>query len=347
MVVALACAGCSMPDGGAALRLAAPPAVAAPAWWVATGDPLLADLVAEGLAHAPPPAIPAPARIVWPHRAPDAATLRARAEALADARAQLAQAIGQAYLEARRTQAHVTLRGDAVAGLRDNAEIAGFRREAGLVSAVDTGLAGVLVGLNEGAMLAARADRDAAVARLADLIGDAPGPLTARIEGTAALRVYDPLPEAPAWPADLARTQDRLIADLAHHHITQAQVDAALAGHAAPAAAMADAAAWQTAQDHTRAGIDAAQVALNAARARLNAATATSSAAEATVADARLAYRAGKEAMGGLYVAEAGALAAREALADAGVAIDAALLRLWAAQGAGAADAPPPTPGAP
>lgn len=329
----LACAGCAVPGAGPAPAApVAAPADRPAAWWSAAGDPLLADLVDEGLAHAHRDGPAAPMPHAWLHRAPDPAALRARADAEADVQGLHALAIGLAYLEARRAEAHVTLREDAVAGLRDNDEIAGFRREAGLVSAVDTGLAGVLVGLNGNAVLAARADRDAAVAALADLIGDTPGPLTARIEQAPVLRVYDPLPavtvdQALAWRADLAQMRDNTTARR-------------------PAPAAADDPAWQAALARARGEIDMAQVALDAARARLAAATATSSAAESTVADARLAYRAGKTAMPALYVAEAAALAAREGLADAGVAVDRALVQLWSAEGRGTGPASPP-PAAP
>jgi len=50
--------------------------------------------------------------------------------------------------------------------------------------------------------------------------------------------------------------------------------------------------------------------------------------------------------MAALYVAEAGALAAREGLADAGMAVDRALLQLWSAEGRGAGSAVP-SPDAP
>src|SRR3546814_20192222 len=66
----------------------------------------------------------------------------------AEHRAQLAAEIAKAYIEVRRLQEVLALREALQSQYAGNAEIAAFRREAGLVSGIDAGLAGSLLTIN-------------------------------------------------------------------------------------------------------------------------------------------------------------------------------------------------------
>jgi outer membrane protein TolC len=163
------------------LALAEPvPADAAP-WWAVAGDPVLATMIAQGLAHDPALACSA-----WQLQA-DAAQANARrrhlggrlagllghsqvAEGLAPgayAHAALvnrrAATMAEAYLAVRLAQARLAGRRAAVVPWQDNAEIARFRREAGLVSAIDGALGGVMVDLDADAVNQAQAELAQAV----------------------------------------------------------------------------------------------------------------------------------------------------------------------------------------
>lgn len=65
----------------------------------------------------------------------------ARVDRLASRKQKLAESIALAYLEVRRLQERVALRRSVLEQFKDNAEVAGFRRDAGLVPAMDASLA--------------------------------------------------------------------------------------------------------------------------------------------------------------------------------------------------------------
>ena len=162
------------------LRRAELPLPAAPAapmvspsdyWWVTAGDPVLARLVTQGLAVSAPLACEAAAltgkRCA---RHPGIASGEA-GYAYVDHRAHVAATIAKTYVDVRKWQALLALRTGVVGQNRDNAEIARFRYEAGLVSTIDGGLAGAVSALNDGAQDRTRARLDAGLVALATLTG--------------------------------------------------------------------------------------------------------------------------------------------------------------------------------
>ncbi|MDK4805299.1 MAG: hypothetical protein OC190_02005 [Novosphingobium aromaticivorans] len=316
-------------------------------WWRLAGDPVLEKLLDEGLAHDQALACDAhrlakaeaAARrrhpgseiihLFRPLRVPAGASAQAYAHAaLVNRRA---AAMAQAYLDARLAQARLTARREAIAPWRDNAEIARFRREAGLVSAIDGALGGVMVDLDDKALASAETAFAAAVVHLAGETGLAQDAVMAALvpasdakeQHTDAIPVFAPLAQtlaqtAPRRAALMAQRQSLSLAVL-RHKTTAQQARAALAS--------ASAASAET--------IDSAAKALDAARALSDGSARTLDQAQRTVRDARLGYRAGSETFATLYVAEASALAAREADARARHALALAHVRLWTAQALG------------
>ncbi|MFK5073762.1 hypothetical protein ACI4BE_29995, partial [Klebsiella pneumoniae] len=76
-----------------------------------------------------------------------------------------------AYAQARRWQAMLALREAAPDGLRDDARIARFRREAGLAPGLDEDLAGAMIGLDGAGIDRARAGFETALAALTEASG--------------------------------------------------------------------------------------------------------------------------------------------------------------------------------
>lgn len=352
LALALACAACAVPTPRVVQPDLAPaepvPADAEP-WWAAAGDPALAHVIAQGLAHDPALACSA-----WQLQA-DAAQADARrrhlggrlagvfghrpvAEGLppgAYAHAALvnrrAATMAEAYFAVRLAQARLAGRRTALAPWQDNAEIARFRREAGLVSAIDGALGGVMVDLDADAVTQAEAELASAVAHLAQETGLTPEAALALMgdgrpqDGRSQDgRSHDvrPLPDLP----DAAPRRAALMA------LRQQQAQAVVAGKATVDEARA---ALASATAASNAEIDSAAKALAAARALTEGSARTLAQAERTVRDARAGYRAGVETFATLYVAEASALAAAEADATARARLARAQVRLWAAQGLG------------
>lgn len=132
-----------------------------------------------------------------------------RTDRIAARRLRIAQRIALAYVEVRRLQRREALRDDLLGQYRDNAEIAEFRRQAGLVPAIDGALA-----RSQGDAVRAELDDDAA--RLADamdtlaaLINDKTQALAPRLGTTSAFPPWPPSPDA-ARPADTANRQQQL-----------------------------------------------------------------------------------------------------------------------------------------
>ena len=356
LALALACGACAPGSGHhpAALHLAAA-AVPGTPWWETAGDPLLAQLVTQGLrqdgallcrsdalarregqAHARKLTIRL-SRLIAPQD--NALARQADAYALAAARGHAATRIALAYVEVRRWQARIALRNHALDPLRDNAEIARFRREAGLVSALDGDMADVMTGLDRASMEAARAHLSDAIAELSRLTGALPDDLRQQLGPDGAVPMF--MPTAGAWDlshrADLMALHIRLRTDLARHKVSQQQWDAQLAdpdriGLQPLRAAVAQ---WHKAQTAAQAEIDAAVENRSAAQARIAPLAQNAALALRAVGDARLAYRAGTEHFATLYVAEGMALAAQERRIDADALLASATLAFWEAQGLG------------
>lgn len=358
LVLVAACAGCSSVGGhhGAHLHLVPPPpdtadhaAIDRP-WWKDAGDPLLAQLIEQGLAHDPALACQAHAlarrntiatarslkarltRMVAPR---DGAAMRmADTYDLAQIRSRRAANIALAYIEARRWQERIALRAQALAPLRDNAEIARFRREAGLAAALDGDMADVMTGLETTNVDAARGHLAEAIAHLSTLTGALPDDLRVLLGPDGAPPVFTAAPgeEDLSHRADLLALEIRLTADLARHKITQDAIDAQLQ---APGTATPAIARWIKAQAQASAEWHEAAEALTTATTRLAPLGHTQALATRAAGDARLAYRNGAGSFATLYVAEASALAISERRVDTQAALAGAAVALWSAQGRG------------
>ena len=201
-MLALVTTGCTQPRGAAngvaatpAPELAAP---AVPAWWREAGIPVLATLVEQGVdADRDIACYVSGLRRYDLQAAAEAKRLGKRLgrllgadqQAAADARAhgreervqrivawrvRLARQIALAYVEVRRLQREVDVRTGLIAQYKDNAEVAQFRREAGLVSAVDGGVARSQEQSSQGELAFAERRLGAAMSELARLAGDTP-----------------------------------------------------------------------------------------------------------------------------------------------------------------------------
>lgn len=158
-------------------------------WWRQSGDALLDDMVAQALTSMPPVCMPAPGgfrgriQSALHHKAKQ--KRHAEEADRAAQRLRKAEAVAEAYLRLRAWQERLTARHAMMAPWADNAEIAHFRHEAGLVPGLDEDMAGVMVGLNATDEDAARNARDHALADLARLTGQDAGSLRARLEKTS------------------------------------------------------------------------------------------------------------------------------------------------------------------
>jgi len=340
LALTLACAACV----STAPRVSDPglPAVdegeADPApWWSKAGDPVLAQVIGQGLAH--------DAALVcsaWQLQG-DAARMDAHRRHLGGRLASLmkkpavpqgpaagayshadlvnsrAADMAGAYLGVRLAQARLAARRAAVAPWQDNTEIARFRREAGLVSAIDSSLGGVMVDLDADAVAQAQADVNQQIARLASQTGLAADALAALVgEGGGVPTLSDLAAQPPRRAALMA--------------LRQQQAQAVLDGRTSADDARVALDNARTASDQA---IDRAAKTLAMARDRVEASARSLAQAERTVRDARSGYRAGAETFATLYVAEASALAAAEADAAARASLAQAQVQLWAAQGLG------------
>ena len=192
LLLASALGGCAAPQGRApsvttAARVVGDAAPASP-WWRHCGDPALARLVDGGLRTDPRLQREATAldeaesrarqwrlRLVDAWRAAlaggEPVNLDASARHLARARQRKAEAIALTYVELQQLQAVRGLRDAMQAQFRDDAKIAAWRRQAGLVSAVDAGLGTTLIGVNADALQASDARLAALRATLARQTG--------------------------------------------------------------------------------------------------------------------------------------------------------------------------------
>jgi outer membrane protein TolC len=127
-----------------------------------------------------------------------------RVQHVAERRARLARQIALAYVEVRRLQQEVALRTGLRDQYKDNAEVAQFRREAGLASAIDGALARSQDQAAQGELSFAQGRLRDATSQLAQLIGDTPEALAGKL-GTSATSPA-PLVDPPTVPEDARRT---------------------------------------------------------------------------------------------------------------------------------------------
>lgn len=382
--LALACAGCmSGPVSGPPLRLVSESAPSTPdetlPWWKDAGDPLLAQLIEQGLAHDPilicqafdlsksdekahPPGLRHRLSRLIEQQGDDETARRARAYGYADARNALAERIALAYVETRRWQERLAVRIKATDPLRDNGEIAHLRKEAGLVPAMDGDMADVMTGLDTASVEAARNRLNDSVNTLAKLIHMLPDDLRKQLGNEGHLPTFTAKPANDrSHRADLRALELKLTGDLTRYKVDQNAIDAAAkapegtppsapapdpkpggkkpAGPTADVRAQDAVGAWRAAQIRADAEISEASTALGTTTLRLAPLARAEATATRTVTDARLAYRGGTETFSMLYVAEAAVLAAQEGQIDARAAAAAAAIRLWSAQGLGWHDA--------
>jgi outer membrane protein TolC len=340
-----------------------------PLWWKASGDPVMAEMIEQGFATNAELVCGAVSLQAHEQQEEDSARKlvnriarlfdstaqtageaagRARAYRYADRKARVAADIAAAYVEVRRLQETYALRAALLDQFKDNAEIAGFRREAGLVPGLDSGLAGSLVSVNASDLDAMRQQIAAAVRELARLTGLSQETLEARLGESGqvpdiAAAVSDASPVTAIHRADLLALSNSLLADMIRKKVSQEELDAVLAGNSTEqgedsyiASAVAR---YRQAQADATAEIGQRREAVSAAAARQADLESSSRDARATVKDARLAYRSGTGNFATLYVAEAAALAVNEARIRARAALAVASIRLWTAQGAGWSEA--------
>ncbi|MFC0687402.1 TolC family protein [Novosphingobium clariflavum] len=368
-----ACTGQERP--AAALPQPPAPTVEAPVdgdWWKQAGDPLLADLVARGLAadhalacRAARLAVQAEADASAERRLSGrmrklvgtdqglsrAAALRADQYAYAQARAERAAAVALAYVEVRRLQSVLVLRTERLDQFRDNAAIAEFRRQAGLVTAIDGSIGSSMAGVADADVAATRARFERArmdLARMADM--DDAALLTALGEsGDVADLGRDPpgpADEGPLHRADLLALRYRLLSRIEHEKMTQADINKAEAERGDPSTPplLRDGLGeLDKAEAGARAEIAATRQALVLLDAREQALGQSGERSRRAVQDARAAYRAGMGDFATLYVAEASALSVEEARLGLRAERAAGMIRLHLQRGDGwsAADLSP------
>lgn len=211
----LACAACTPQAGLHPQAPARAEPSAAGDWWHQSGDALLDEMVAQALS-ALPPVCAAPERGIRGgiravlHRQ-SAEKRRAQEHERRVQRLQKAEAVARAYLRLRAWADRLAARHAMLAPWADNAEIARFRREAGLVPALDEDMAGVMVGLNATDEEAARAGLERALGDLARLTGQDGAALRARLDKTSAMPIGNPAPQTPLLAqAEAALTNARI-----------------------------------------------------------------------------------------------------------------------------------------
>jgi len=350
LLIMLTCTACARHDGDARLRLL-PSASGAQVrgdgpWWTHSGDALLDRLTAEALAAEPIPACEPPRASVGARLRGVFGTARVRAaRSEAEARAwdnvaqrlARAQAIGLAYLRARSWQARLAQRLASPEILNDNALIARFRREAGLVPALDEDMAAIMLGLNGADADTARAGLSEAIAGLAHLTGQEPTAVRAMLDSAPYARLTAPPerddPDVSARP-DLHALQARLLASPPLQRLAPDAVRAQLQ-QAEDGKGPDWAVRWTRAVAHARQQANDARTKLAGARDQIGRREALADEANRAVINARLAYRNGAAGFATLYATEAAGMATREARIEAERAVAAALIDLWSAQGLG------------
>lgn len=221
VALALASAGCTTslphtPPSDAAVPVAAAAQAAHAPWWRDAGDAVLATLVQQGLDHDPQIACSIASLRRYDHETeresrrigtrigrllgdksvlPDPQARDEKVERIALRRSRVARQTALAYVDVRRLQQDVILRAALRDQYKDNAEIAQFRREAGLVPAIDSSLARSQEETARGELGFTQGRLDAALAELARLVGDQPDALAAKLGSPGAIPepAIDPL----------------------------------------------------------------------------------------------------------------------------------------------------------
>ncbi|MFD1958489.1 RND transporter [Novosphingobium panipatense] len=257
MLVLLACAGCASQGGRPVsapveqdASAAAHPAIAAAApWWREAGDPVLATLVQQGLDQSPEVACRIGAlrqfdqetaqdaqrlgtrlsKLLGARSREDIPRLRdAKVERVASERLRVARRIALAYIEVRRLQQDAALRSSLIAQYKDNAQVARFRREAGLVPAIDGSLARSQDEAMAGELGIAQGRSSHAIAELARLVGDRPEALAGKLGSPGVL------PDPPVDPLAVAGPGEPRRAGLADAILREARLSQSFPKHAAP-----------------------------------------------------------------------------------------------------------------
>ncbi|KHK93597.1 hypothetical protein LK12_00275 [Novosphingobium malaysiense] len=334
-------------------------------WWQETGDAVMSDLVDEGLDQDRKMACEAiglrneSARSeargkrldvkigrlfsTRDSEADDALHL-AHAYRHAEHRAQLAADIAEAYIRVRRLQEVLALRKSLHDQYADNAQIAAFRREAGLVSGIDTGLAGSLLAVSETGLQTTREQYQEAVANLAR-ISNTDAERLHRVIGEKGklpdIAIKPPGPDEPdlARRADLLSLRHQLIAQLIRQGMEPATLDVTDAAESGDSIGVNFATqarvAYRSAREAALAEVVRARKAVAAAAQREADLVQTAVQARRTVEEARLAYRSGTGDFATLFVAEAAALAIEEAKVAARADLADATIRMWSVLGGG------------
>ncbi|MFS0849117.1 RND transporter [Novosphingobium panipatense] len=251
MLVLLACAGCASQGGRPVsapveqdASAAAHPAIAAAApWWREAGDPVLATLVQQGLDQSPEVACRIGAlrqfdqetaedaqrlgtrlgKLLGARSREDIPRLRdAKVERVASERLRLARRIALAYIDVRRLQQDAALRSSLIAQYKDNAQVARFRREAGLVPAIDGSLARSQGEAMAGELGFAQGRSSHAIAELARLVGDRPEALAGKLGSPGVL------PDPPVDPLAVAGPGEPRRAGLADAILREARLSQSL-----------------------------------------------------------------------------------------------------------------------
>ncbi|WP_404479583.1 RND transporter [Novosphingobium sp. BL-52-GroH] len=251
LALVLASAGCSAAGGNvprtptpeAAAPRDAAPAPAAPAWWREAGDPVLAALVQQGLDSSQEIACRVSSlrqydrevaedarrigvrlgRLLGDKRVrPDPEAREQRMDRVAARRARLARQIALAYVEVRRLQQDIALRNALRDQYKDNAEVAQFRREAGLAPAIDGALARSQDETARGELGFAQGRLADAIAELARLLGDTAESLAGKLGTPGAI------PDPPVDPLAIASPEDPRRAALADGVLREARLAQAL-----------------------------------------------------------------------------------------------------------------------
>lgn len=334
-------------------------------WWRRAGDPVLATVIERGLVanadlicnaislQAGQREADAAARRLGKRierifdtgtsKADQAASL-SRAYRYADRRARTAADIAAAYLEVRRLEEVYALRTELLGQFENNAEIADFRRQAGLVTGLDSGLAGSLVSVSASDLDSLRNQIDAAVRELARLTGTEPDAVKSSLGDKGrvpdiAVDVAGEVRLSLDHRADLLALENSLVADMTRKKVTQEDLDAVLAGKAdavpADSPAIPAVAKYREAQAKAYEDLKQRRQAVATASARQAELEKSSRTAQSTVREARLAYRSGTGSFSTLYVAEAAALSVEEARVKVRAELAAATIRLWTAEGGG------------
>lgn len=387
LALVLMVTACSMPPAGFGppmLRLSTPqpdeaessaPVQDLARWWRAFDDPVLTALVERGLAQtaeqtgdeseAATPredaqngaARPSLVALFGRNRQRARAALATAAYRHAEDLAARSSQIALAYVSVRAGQETVAGAGMSLASQRDNAEIAEWRRQAGLASTFDAELAETQTALTTAAIAELQAELAADVARLAGLVDLPPPVLLVELGPDAGI----PVPPEAAQPQtappeagiaivrrrpDLLMLERRLSLELLQSGVSQEELDSAIS--AAQADGTGSAAESDVAPEALRAAItyrraamqalaevEAARADLESAVVRVAALSSALERAERAVGDARTAYNTGLGIFADLYLAEDALLTVRRAHVEAQADRAAAMIELYTALGGG------------